>query len=169
MHAFVDESYRNRYVLACVVVAPENLRATRAELRRMLLPGQRRLHFHHESPRRRRELLGRLAKLDVTARVYELRARERTARPALLALLVNDLDSLGVTQLVFESRQGLDHLDRQVIAAAQRQGHAPATMSYEHKLPHEEPLLWLPDAVAWAVGAGNPWRERLHPILRGNP
>jgi hypothetical protein len=29
---------------------------------------------------------------------------------------------------------------------------------YEHFRPHEEPLLSVADAVAWAYGAGGHWR-----------
>jgi hypothetical protein len=30
---------------------------------------------------------------------------------------------------------------------------------------HEEPLLWVPDAIAWAVGRGGDWRRRAEPLL----
>jgi hypothetical protein len=40
-------------------------------------------------------------------------------------------------------------------------------LTYEHVLPHEEPLLWLADAVAWCYGAGPRWRPRVEsPITR---
>ena len=161
MHAFLDESNRNRYFLACTLVAPGALNPVRTALRSMLLPGQRRLHFHDENARRRRELLARMCSLDLVVRVYEMRARERTARPVLLAALLADLKELSVGRLVIESREGRDHLDRQVIATMQHQGKASLTLVYEHLRPYEEPLLWVSDAVAWAVGAGGDWQERV--------
>ena len=165
MHAFVDESNRNRYLMACTRVAPKALNPTRATLRSMLLPGQRRLHFHDENAQRRRELLARMCSLDLVVRVYGMRARERTARPALLAVLLSDLKELAVGRLVIESRESRDHLDRQVIAAMQRQGKASLDLVYEHLRPYEEPLLWVSDAAAWAVGAGGDWHSRVTPIV----
>lgn len=165
MHAFVDESYRNRYLIACTLVAPRALNPTRSMLRSMLLPGQRRLHFHDENLQRRRELLGRMCSLELVVRVYEMRARERTARPALLAAVLADLKELSVGRLVIESRESRDHLDRQVIAGMQRQGKASLDLVYEHLRPYEEPVLWVSDAVAWAVGAGGDWRSRVNRIV----
>lgn len=37
--------------------------------------------------------------------------------------------------------------------------------TYEHLAPHEEPLLWVADGVAWAWGAGTDWRRRVAPLL----
>ena len=34
-----------------------------------------------------------------------------------------------------------------------------------HLSPYEEPLLWVSDAVAWAVGAGGDWRRRVEPMI----
>jgi hypothetical protein len=36
---------------------------------------------------------------------------------------------------------------------------------YEHLKPHEEPLLWVPDAVAWCYGNGGDWRRRVAPLV----
>ena len=165
MHAFLDESNRSRYFLACALVVPRALNPTRTALRSMLLPGQRRLHFNAESERRQRELLGRMCSLDLVVRVYEMRARERTARPALLAALLADLKDLSVERLVIESREGRDHLDREVIASMQRHGRASLALVYERLRPYEEPLLWVSDATAWAVGAGGDWQRRVAPII----
>jgi hypothetical protein len=35
------------------------------------------------------------------------------------------------------------------------------TVYLEHMRAFEEPLLWLPDALAWAHGAGGEWRQRI--------
>ena len=94
-----------------------------------------------------------------------MRARERTARPALLAAVLADLKELSVGRLVIESRESRDHLDRQVIAGMQRQGKASLDLVYEHLRPYEEPVLWVSDAVAWAVGAGGDWRSRVNRIV----
>lgn len=52
MHAFVDESIRRRYLLCAAMVRPESLNDSRRELRMMLPPRQRRLHFSQRKQRR---------------------------------------------------------------------------------------------------------------------
>jgi hypothetical protein len=32
--------------------------------------------------------------------------------------------------------------------------------SYAHVPPTTEPMLWVPDAIAWAYGNGGDWRRR---------
>jgi hypothetical protein len=46
---------------------------------------------------------------------------------------------------------------RAALRARQRPGPAPS--------PDEEPLLWVSDAVAWAMGAGGDWRRRVEPMI----
>jgi len=38
---------------------------------------------------------------------------------------------------------------------------------YEHKRPHEDSLLWIPDAVAWSWTKGGPWRKRTENLAEG--
>jgi hypothetical protein len=38
---------------------------------------------------------------------------------------------------------------------------AGADMTYHHDMPHQEPLLWAPDAVAWCWAAGGAWRQKV--------
>src|SRR5699024_4714763 len=37
---------------------------------------------------------------------------------------------------------------------------------YEHLRAKSEPLLWIPDAVAWWWVKDNNWRERAKPVVR---
>ena len=38
-------------------------------------------------------------------------------------------------------------------------------LTFRHVAAHEEPLLWLPDAIAWAIGRGGDWRRRAEPLV----
>jgi hypothetical protein len=156
---------RGSYLFVCAIVATRDLAPARTALRGLLLDNQRRLHFTDERPARRRDLLARLAELELAARVYECRAREPQARPAVLRRALEDLGDLGVQRLVIESRAGRDRFDRETIRSEQRAGSLPQDLAYEHLLPHEEPLLWVADGVAWAWGAGGDWRRRVEPIV----
>ena len=62
--------------------------------------------------------------------------------------------------------RGADRIDRHVIVAALHDnGIEPDRLAYEHLKPHEEPVLWIPDAVAWCHGSGGEWCRRVMPLV----
>jgi hypothetical protein len=40
-------------------------------------------------------------------------------------------------------------------------------LCYRHVSRQEEPVLWLPDTVAWCHGAGQEWRKRASSLIEG--
>lgn len=36
---------------------------------------------------------------------------------------------------------------------------------WDHKQRHEEPLLWVADAVAWCVNRGGEWERLVRPMI----
>lgn len=168
LHAYVDESQRGgRYLLCVVAVDAASVVPLRRRIRRLLLPRQRRLHFHNESNRRRRELASVIVALDVEVLVVVCHPSpgrsERDARARCLEAVIRHLQRLGTpVTLILESRHHQDCDDRPVIDAV-RSGDPP--LIYEHVDGVQEPLLWLPDAFAWLVGAGGEWRRRVLPAV----
>jgi hypothetical protein len=53
-----------------------------------------------------------------------------------------------------------DQQDIRVISDAIAEEQAHDRMNYLHGAPSSEPLLWLPDIVAWAYGRGGDWFRR---------
>ena len=164
LYAYVDESERSgRYLMGCVVVEAGDAGDLRRRTRRLLAPGQRQVHFKKESPRRRRELASAIVQLDLDATVYECRftpgRSELQARRLCLAAIVSDVQARGEpVTLILESRHQQDEADHGVISSARVD--VPA-LTYEHVVGSREPLLWLPDAFAWLVGAGGDWQRRV--------
>jgi hypothetical protein len=173
MIGFVDESMREGqgglYVVAAVVFATD-LEDARRATRSVLLPRQVRFHWHQESEPQRLKMLEHLAGVATSAMAYacrpiSLRQQER-ARALCLNRLLWDVRDIGVTELVFESRQQRNNQkDRRTIVHAVKSGIASPTLRYRFERPKEEPLLWLPDAVAGAVAtdlaAGGSYLETL--------
>lgn len=166
---FVDESLRpSRYLLGSVVVRDGNAGELRRRVNGLLMAGERRLHLQRESKRRRRQILDSLATLDLEGTVYtcrhEIGADDEEARGRCLDQVVVDIQATGSdAQLFIERREGADQRDRtRIIRARQRQ----PLLSFEHLEPHSDPLLWLPDCLAWAAGAGGEWAQRLSPSVR---
>jgi hypothetical protein len=161
-HIYVDESCRHeRYIVAAAFVADAMKALVERELRRRLLPGQRRLHFAKEQQRRRRELAGVLAELPVTTRIYTGKGDPAAVRAECLRRLVADAAGTPA-RLVLERRDPAgDRADLAIIAAAVRN----ASLRYGHLAPQAVPGLWIADAAAWSYGAGGEWAARLDGLL----
>lgn len=164
-HAFIDESVRRgTYIVCAATVSPSDLGPTRTALRSFRARGQRRIHFSTESDQRRRLLLKEMSTLDLTSTIYVAKHRDEiAARAAILATAAVDLHGSGVTRLVLEAREGQDKRDRATIYAAVGPRPNPQFL-YTHRRPAGEPLLWVPDAVAWAWGRGGRWRQRVREL-----
>lgn len=163
---FVDESKRSGYVLAATVVP--DLDAGRKVVRGLITPGRRRLHMNHEHDRHRRVIVSALATMSITATVYDAARRyptDRAARAACFAALVKDLASAGNTCLVIEQDDSLVRSDRQELYRLTRAAGITDVLEYRHQRAYEEPLLALPDVVAWCWVRSSEWRRRIGPIL----
>lgn len=64
--------------------------------------------------------------------------------------------------LYIERREGRDGDDHRVVNRSRRP--SPA-LDYQHILPNDDPLIWLPDCFAWPVGAGGDWLARVRPAI----
>lgn len=158
LHAYVDESKKAGYIVAAAVVTADEVAAARRAMRALLLPKQLRLHFRYEKDSRKAQIVDATMEVSVEARLYVCRTR-RSARENCLNAMVPDLADRGVDRLVLERDTSTERLDRQVLFEATRK--AGTEMTYQHDMPHQEPLLWAPDAIAWCWAAGGSWRQRI--------
>ncbi|MBB5807025.1 hypothetical protein F4560_006793 [Saccharothrix ecbatanensis] len=166
-HVFVDESHRSSYLVVAAYIPIRQLVPIRAVMRGLCLSGERRVHFQAESDNRRRKIVARLVEHPLRVRVYTGRGPKDATRAVLLRELVAEVLDAGAQRLVIESR-GLarDRDDRREIVGTLQRLRAPIdALAYEHFQPHEDPALWIPDAVAWCFGAGGDWRRRVEPLV----
>lgn len=162
---YVDESKARGYHVVATAAAVGGVRDAERALRELLLPGQRRVHFKSESDGRRRQILSRMCALDVRVGVWVVRQLpDREARPLSLGSLVDATARAGVDQLVIERDASLESADRRLIAEVLRR-HGSTQLEYRHAAPHEHPLLWVSDAVAWCYSNGGDWIRRVEPIV----
>jgi hypothetical protein len=163
--AFVDESIRGqRYLMACVLLEAAQLAVVRNDLRALVLHGGR-VHFHNESASRRRLILEAIAGSQVSSFVVVCHrghgVSEFQARDMCLARIVDELQQREVGRLTIESRQD-DRDDTRTLRRARR---PHPSLVWEHALPTAEPLLWVADGLAWAVGAGGRWRDSVTSVV----
>jgi hypothetical protein len=152
-------------LLAVVFVPTAALEGARADLRKLLLPGQRRIHTYQESPRRRRILLDTVAGLEAAAVVFGLRRSsvtktETEGRRLLLTAAGAEVCNRQVSVWVLDDVEPVQRArDRQAVRGV------IGDLVYDHRPGYAEPLLWAADAICWAVGAGRDWRRRVDAMV----
>lgn len=147
--------------MCAALVAVSDLTSVRKALRSLPAAGQRRIHFATESDQRRRLILSRMAKLNISTTVYVATGSSDVAsRAAILEAMVPRLQENGVKRLILDSRDSQDKQDRSTIFNVMKL-QTNNELSYGHQPSHTDPLLWIPDAVAWAWGRGGDWKRRV--------
>jgi hypothetical protein len=165
-HVFVDETKSSGLLLTAAAVLPGDLTTARRTIRALVLPGQRRLHFIHESDGRRKKILDVILELRPAVTLYDGSAHPwRRQREACLEALVADLAADGSGMLVLERDDSVLDLDRRLLYQRVRQLGCADVLRYEHHRAHEEPLLAVPDAIAWCWQRGGHWRSRVRELV----
>lgn len=164
-HVFVDETKRQSLLLTAAAPPPQQVALARRVLRGLVLPGQRRLHLVKEREPRRKEILDAIAELAPVVTVYDAAAcPRRRQREACLRALVADLAASRAERVVLERDEAVLEVDRSVLYHRVRELGA-TELRYEHLRAHEEPLLAIPDAVAWCWSRGGMWRQRVRELV----
>ena len=166
-HIFLDESKERGYIIVAGVVMPEGLTAARKAMRTLVMPGQRRVHFHTESPARRRQIITTITDTGARTRIYTSsgRRREIDARAACLQAVVTGAAAVGAHMLLLEQHDSLLWWDRKRLFELTRQAGCAETLRYEHHRGAAEELLWIPDAIAWCWSRGGTWRQLVRPLI----
>lgn len=128
-------------------------------------PGQRRLHFSKERDDRRRQFLARIVELPIQAAFFSAAGHAVPARRACLQDVLASMADRPVSRLVIELAEPEYERDRQSIAEVVEKVPWLKTVSVEHMRGHSDPMLWVPDALAWAYGAGGSWRTQVEPLI----
>jgi hypothetical protein len=158
-HCFVDESKANAYVLVAVKVSSQEIKRVRKTLSSLQLPGQSRIHMKKERDARKQKILSEIANLNLEISLYVVPSRshnEITRRRMCLRKLVEDAHVHGVQRLCIERDLTLEQHDKQLLIEVKR-SLGFHELVYWHDSAAAEPLLSLPDAIAWAWSKGGKW------------
>jgi hypothetical protein len=138
---FIDESSSKKYVLVGVLIQDQNFIVARRQLRTLLLPSQRSIHFRQESKKRRKQLINVLLELGFSCLVVSLsHQKAKTARQKGIELLSELALTNRCNKLLFE-------LDESSLVA------------------DIKTLLWVADAVAWCLNRGGDWERMVRPMI----
>lgn len=164
-HVFVDESKAKGYYIAAAVISPADVTEARNTLRSLRHKNSASIHFKSEKDAVRKAFLTGAATTGVQTMVYVIQGQpDKTARPACLDALIDDLCQAEASRLILEQDDSLTKADRQVISARMRK-HQHAELQYTHMKRNDEPLLWVSDAVAWCYQRGGAWIAQAAPLV----
>lgn len=156
-HVFVDESKGREFLLVAAVVLPGDVTVARRAVSNLTLPRQSGVHMVRESDARRKQILSTVRALDPRVTVYLAPKDGRTElarREVALRALVADSAAAGHAHLCLDRDDTLVERDRRQLYDAVRAVGAEGTLRYRHAKTVTEPLLVVPDAVAWACSKG---------------
>jgi hypothetical protein len=166
VHVFCDESKAGGYRLAAVAIEAADLSGLRSLVAGFRLPRQRRVHFTAERDGRRKQFISMLTAAQVRTVIYDAPGHrsEKTARPAVVTQLADDVAAVGAARLVLEKDDSTVASNRQIIKERLAKA-GNDSLRYDHQRAHEECLLSLPDAVVWCWSKGGAWRTLIMPII----
>ncbi|MGL5866789.1 MAG: hypothetical protein ACRCYX_13145 [Dermatophilaceae bacterium] len=167
-HAFVDEN-KSTGLIVCVAVLDERcVGQARQAMRALVHKGSRRVHMTRESDRHRRIVLNGIRVLPVRVEIYAARPTPGwcllDVRARCLTQIVEDTPKHGYTKLTVELDESLGKRDRQVLYDATRTT-GREYLAYDLVPAAREPLLWIPDAIAWCWARGGEWKQAVKPLV----
>lgn len=165
---FVDESKTKGCTMVAALVVPGDAAGLRRNVRSLVLPGQRRIHFTKEQPERKRSILSRLTAFGAQAQVFHCATKNQVrGRDACLTGIVAHAAQHAHTRIVIERDESIEKADRQILFREVRRHGLSEVLSYSLETPHQEPLLWMADAIAWSYTKGGEWKQRADPLIAG--
>jgi hypothetical protein len=165
-HLFIDESKASGYVLVAVAVAGSDVAFMRREITKLRRRGQSRVHFVKEDDSRRREIISKFVDLRIQAHVFRTTTKgDAAGREACIEALVGRALAIGIDRLVFEKDESIEDWDRKILFRELERRGARSQIIYEHEIARNEPLLWIPDGIAWCYSRGRDWKRRIEGLI----
>lgn len=165
---FIDESKENGYLIAVAMVADRDVASLRGATKKLCLPRQQRIHFTKESSQRRLRILGEFKSLGVKTQVFSAQGlADRDARAWCLDEIIEFAASVDARRIVLETDDSIVESDRRTLYQSLDRRGLREDVSYSHLRAAAEPLLWIPDAVAWSFAKGGEWGRHVEPLIQG--
>jgi hypothetical protein len=169
IQVFCDESKSRGFVLAGAQVPCSAVGRLRDVVNGLLLPKQVRLHFTNESAQRRKHIISSLANAgSIGTVVYDgtrFGTDDKAGRSAAIGTMAARVARIPVARVVLETDDSTVEHDRKLIRARLKAAGVEELVGCDHLRSHEEPLLAIPDAVAWCFTKGGEWRKMAEPLI----
>ena len=161
--AYVDESMRRLdastmcYFMAAALINEDRCDAVRECLRPLARRATKRIHWRDEELPAKELIIKTVVAANIEAVVVVGamigHSKQERARQQVLKHLLYELDQRKVVHAILESRHAeRDRHDLKSIGQFRNANYLSKGLTVDHGRPLQEPLLWLPDIIAGAVG-----------------
>lgn len=163
---FIDESKEKNYIIVVAAIADGDVTRLRSATSDLRLKGQQRVHFVKESVPRRRMILQTFETLGVRTFVFAAYGlSDVSAREWCLESVVDLAAEVNAQRIILETDDSIVATDKRTLYRSLDTRGMRETVSYGHERAAAEPLLWIPDAVAWSHAKGGEWKTRAAPLI----
>jgi hypothetical protein len=165
-NTFVDESARSHYMLCGVNVNQQDLELIRSSLKALTLRGKSRVHMYAESRGRQNSIAREIARFDVSAWLISV-SSSTVKQPESRFLAIKsmaEVKSLKDSRIMVLENSNSMRRDNRALNELSRSADFQFP-HYRHMNSRHEPLLWLPDIIAWCYGRGGTWRDAVEPLV----
>lgn len=163
---YLDESKAKNYIFVGVVVADGDSPRLRKRVAALKMPGQRSIHFVKEGNSRRKRLLSEFRDLEVQAlKIVSYEKNKLNAREECIREIVAVAMKHGCTSIFFERDESVVSKDESWLKDELAKARPSQPIGFEHLQRHEEPILWVADALAWCDARAGEWSERIKPLI----
>lgn len=166
---YVDESKDPAYIIAALVIQDPQIPKIRKILLASRRKNQRSIHFKKESPNRRKELIDLYVshKLELVL-FLSGKKNAKAAREACFEELVKYSKEMNIGRIVIERDDSVFEADEKLLVKLISEAGCKGSIGFEHFYRHEEPLLWVPDSIAWCANRGGEWSRLARPLIKGH-
>ena len=168
--AFVDESESRQdidagtYILCATIMDERDIALAREQMVVLKPASRKKLHWHdNNTPAGRTKLVGHVSGIGaehlVVIRLGSTHAPAERRRRMCIERLTFEMQLLGVTRVIFESRGPGDKSDLALLQGLRSKRIIDPALRFYHLPGPAEPLLWISDIVCGAVTQdriGNP-------------
>jgi hypothetical protein len=116
------------------------------------------LHFNHERNARRKQIIGLICTFGLMVDLYQAKRDDAANRRRCLEAIVRD-NAATAERLVVERDESTVANDQRTLTAASHRFGCHGRLRWDLLAAKEDPLLWIPDAVAWCWVRGGEWRR----------
>lgn len=163
---YVDESVRNSYFLCAVQVDAGKISQLRFKAKALRVSGQSSVHMQTETKSRQSQIASNISSFGIRALLFHVTRpgiTDLSARSLALEAMFVKGQIFNAQLITFDTSNSLQQ-DRRIISEVSR-NKGINIPHYRHMNSRHEPLLWLPDIVAWCYGRGGPWRDAIEPLV----
>ena len=165
-NTYIDESIRKSFILCMAQVNSSEITEVRKQLRFLKHPGRHFIHMQEESKENQLRIAKGILQYPVRASILVANLDQTShsmARSTAITRAVTHPAFANSQLVTFDLSNSLAH-DRQIIHEVSQVSNLTIP-HYRHMNSRHEPLLWLPDIIAWCYGRGGSWRDAVEPLV----